>query len=57
MELSFSTWNILANRFTNYNLGQKKNEDNLQMKNRYLSIILILKEHCSSSFIIKDPYL
>ena len=44
MELSFSTWNILANRFTNYNLGQKNNENKNQMKNRYLSIIIILQQ-------------
>ena len=43
MKLSFSTWNILANRFTNYNMGQKENEDKVQMKNRYLSIIIILQ--------------
>lgn len=44
MELTFSTWNILANRFTNYNMGQKNNEDKIQMKNRYLSIIIILQQ-------------
>ena len=44
MELTFSTWNILANRFTNYNIGQKNNEDYTKMKNRYLSIIIILQQ-------------
>ncbi len=44
MEFSFVTFNILANRFTNYNLGGNGNETISQMEFRYITIINILQD-------------
>ena len=44
MIFSFGTFNLLANRFTNYNLAGTRNESYDLMNLRYLSIILILEE-------------
>lgn len=43
MNFSFLTFNILANRFTNYNKGGTGNESRQEMEQRYLAIILILE--------------